>query len=321
MIEQVERVHALAFRRSAFQVALLMFATFGLYLFVWAFFIRRACASLLEQEDQPIWKSVALIVPVFNFFLMFDLGKKIQGVQWRADPARVDGWLPWIGVSVFAFTVVGRLKGPVSNLGLLDFVPIVLMQLRFVRAQIALLGEPGVPTRLHWVEWIAVGLGAVLWILITFEIAMPVRSHPVVLDAQRWFVACMALAVAALVAFGVNEPPRDRARPRDARRPVAQPDRPLRLACVSVLTRRRHRAGRAGAAGTSRFHARLRAPRRRHVVRPSPRPRAAAAEAPPRRPRAGSCPSASRTHTVHRAQTRPARKRAHGRRLPRLSCG
>ncbi len=204
MIEHVERVHVIPFRRSAFQVALLMFVTLGLYVFVWAYFIRRACASLLKQEDQPIWKSVALIVPIFNFFLMFDLGKKIQGVQWRADPARVDGWLPWVSVSVFAFTVVGRLKGPVSNLGLLDFVPIALLQQRFVRAQIALLGEPGVPTRLHWVEWIAVGLGAVFWIAIAFEIAMPVRGYPVVLDVQRWFVSCMALAIAALVAFGVT---------------------------------------------------------------------------------------------------------------------
>jgi hypothetical protein len=33
-----------AYRRSAFQVALLMFATLGFYVFVWAFFVRRADA-------------------------------------------------------------------------------------------------------------------------------------------------------------------------------------------------------------------------------------------------------------------------------------
>ena len=46
-----EIIHVPAFRRSAFQVALLVLVSLGLYVFVWAFFIRRACAALLEQAE------------------------------------------------------------------------------------------------------------------------------------------------------------------------------------------------------------------------------------------------------------------------------
>jgi hypothetical protein len=204
VIEQVERIHVLPFRRSAFQGALLMFVTLGLYFFVWAYFIRRACASLLEQEDQPLWKSIALIVPIFNFFLMFDLGKKIQGVQWRADPARVDGSLPWIGLSMFVFTVIGRLKTLVSNLGVLNLVPIAVMQQKFVRAQIALLGDAGVPTRFHWLEWLVIVLGGAFWGLGTVGMAAPPDPGAFEPGVRAWFLWCMALVVAVLVFFGAT---------------------------------------------------------------------------------------------------------------------
>ncbi|MDQ6925851.1 MAG: DUF4234 domain-containing protein [Candidatus Eremiobacteraeota bacterium] len=197
-----ERIRVAPYRRSAFQVALLMFVTFGLYVFVWGYFIRRACADLLEQEDQPVWKSVALIVPIFNFFLMFDLGKKIQGVQWRADPRRVDGSLPWVGVSVFAFNVLGRLKGVVSNLGLLSFVPIALMQQKFSRAQIALLGEAASPTRFHWAEWIVLVLGGAFWLLSSFGYVVSISDWTIAPREIAWFLGCSALAVAVLARFG-----------------------------------------------------------------------------------------------------------------------
>ena len=204
MIDQVERVRVIPFRRSAFQVALLMFVTLGLYFFVWAYFMRRACASLLEQEDQPLWKSVALIVPILNFFLMFELGKKIEGVQWRADPARVDGSLPWIGLSMFAFTVFGRVNTPASSLGVLNLVPIAVMQQKFARAQIALLGDAGVPTGFHWLEWIAIVLGGAFWGLAVLGMVAP--AHPDAFEpAERgWFLASIALVLGVLVLFGAT---------------------------------------------------------------------------------------------------------------------
>jgi hypothetical protein len=79
---------AAPFRRSALQVSLLMVATSGLYVFVWAFWTRRWCASVLERNDQPLWKTIALVIPIFNFFLLYDLGSMIEGTVSRANLAR-----------------------------------------------------------------------------------------------------------------------------------------------------------------------------------------------------------------------------------------
>jgi len=178
-----------------------MFLTLGFYVFVWAFFIRRACASLLEQDDQPLWKSIALIVPIFNLFLMFDLGKKIQGVQWRADPAHVDGSLPWAGISVFAFNILGRLKGAVSNLGLFGFVPIALMQQSFSRAQIALLGKAALPARFHWAEWVAIALGGAFWTFVILGYVISIFDGKIAPADRTWFLSASAVSVAALAGF------------------------------------------------------------------------------------------------------------------------
>ena len=199
-----ERITVLPFRRSVFQVALLMVVTAGFYVFVWAYFVRRTCAAFLEQEDQPIWKSVALIVPIFNFFLMFDLGKKIQGVQWRADPARVDGTLPWVGLSMFVFTVLGKLRNNAGYLGVFNFAPIALMQYRFLRAQIALLGEAAVPTRFHWAEWIAIVLGGALWVIGIYGALVPASGMQFDPGERTWLLACTAVTVAALVLLAIT---------------------------------------------------------------------------------------------------------------------
>ena len=185
-----------------FQVALLIAATGGLYVLVWAYFVRRACASILEQEDQPLWKSVALIVPIFNFFLMFDLGKKIQGVQWRAGPARVDGSLPWAGIAFFAFLVLGKVQGNAAFLGVFNFVPIALMQHRFARAQIALRGEAAVPTGFHWLEWVVIVGGGALWAFFLDVIVSPAWGPESAPGVRGWALACTAGTVAALGLLG-----------------------------------------------------------------------------------------------------------------------
>jgi hypothetical protein len=188
-----------AYRRSAFQVALLTFATSGLYVFVWAFFVRRACAAILEREDQPIWKTIALIVPIFNFFLMFELGKRIEGVSWRADPTRSEGSLPWLGLSLFGFGVLGRLNGGYAFLGMLVFLPVAFMQRSFSRAQIALLGETVLPSRLHWAEWIVFVLGLAWWMLVAVGMIVSIRTRELPPDFAPWFFASLALSAAMLV--------------------------------------------------------------------------------------------------------------------------
>jgi hypothetical protein len=199
-----ERIRVVPYQRSAFQVAVLMFVTLGLYVFVWGYLIRRTCAQLLEQDDQPLWKSVALIVPIFNFFLMFDLGKKIQGVQWRADPARVDGSLPWVGVSMFGFNVLSRLKVSFSNLGMLSFAPVTLMHQQFSRAQIALLGEAATPARFHWIEWIAIGLGGSYWVAAIAGYVLASFDGTIPADHRTWFFCSLVLTLAAFAVFLVT---------------------------------------------------------------------------------------------------------------------
>ena len=191
------------FRRSMFQVALLMAASGGLYVLVWAYFVRRACAAVLEQEDQPLWKSVALIVPIFNFFLMFDLGKKIQGVQWRADPSRVDGSLPWVGIVFFVFLILGKVDGNAAFLGVFNFVPIALMHHRFSRAQVALLGESAVPTRFHWLEWVVTVAGGGLWAFFLYVIVSPAWGPESAPGVRAWSVACTAATIAILALLAV----------------------------------------------------------------------------------------------------------------------
>lgn len=153
------------FRRSAGQTATLLLATGGLYIFFWSFFMRRACADLLEREDQPLWKSIALIVPIFNLFLLFDIGKRIEGVAWRAEPEKPQPELAWLGAVTFIIQLLWRLPGMYFFLCLFAFVPPARMHVVFERAQAALVGEPARPTRLTWIEWVVIVIGFAFWLL------------------------------------------------------------------------------------------------------------------------------------------------------------
>jgi hypothetical protein len=187
-----------AYRRSPFQVALLTFATFGLYFFIWAFWARRWCAATLERQDQPIWKTVALIVPIFNFFLMFELGKMIEGTVWRAQlpPTRLP--LPWVALAIFLITVLQRLPDPYWLVYLLAFLPIAYLQFALVRARFALTGLG--PTPLRWYEWVVAVLGIAWHILVAIGVSLPDNGGvPARLPWFGW--AVFGFALLALVAI------------------------------------------------------------------------------------------------------------------------
>jgi hypothetical protein len=194
MVQSIPR----PYQRSAFQVALLMFVTGGLYVFVWAFHVRRSCAALLERDDQPLWKSIALVIPIFNLFLMFDIGKMIEGVNWRADPERPQSnVLPWLGVASFIIGALWRLPNGFWMVSLLNFVPLSIMHVSFARGQLAASGEAALPTRLHWIEWIVVAVGCVFWTLAVIGVMLPDER------GQRvpfWWMSLIvtALAIGAL---------------------------------------------------------------------------------------------------------------------------
>jgi len=151
------------YRRSPFQVALLLFATGGVYLFWWAFWARRWCSATLEREDQPLWKSIALIVPIFNLFLMYDLGQKIKGTAWRAGLRQGSMALGLVGIASFFISATWRLPSPMWLFSTLEFVPLAWLHYVLVRSALVLQGAAAAPTRFHWLEWIVIVAGCTLW--------------------------------------------------------------------------------------------------------------------------------------------------------------
>jgi hypothetical protein len=165
MISTMPTPAPIPYRRSGFQVALLLFVTFGLYVFVWAFQTRRWCSATLQRQDQPLWKSIALIVPIFNLALLFELGQSIKSVAARSELAKTKLALGWLTILSFVIGALWRLPDPYWFLTAFDFVPLAVIQLVFVRAEIALDGPAAAPTRFHWVEWIFIVLGSLVWVL------------------------------------------------------------------------------------------------------------------------------------------------------------
>lgn len=86
-------------------------------------------------------------------------------------------------------------------LGLLAFTPVAAMQRRFSRAQVALLGDAGVSTRLRWFEWVIVVLGCGFWAAASVGAAiMLVTADPDRAEAV-WILSIVAVSVTALVLF------------------------------------------------------------------------------------------------------------------------
>jgi hypothetical protein len=104
---------------------------------------------------------------------------------------------------MFVFTVLGRLKGNAGYLGVFGYAPIALMHHRFVKAQIALLGEAGVPTGFHWAEWIVLVLGGGFWCLGLIGILLPPSPGEFAPGERTWFLSCIVLAVVGLVVVAV----------------------------------------------------------------------------------------------------------------------
>jgi hypothetical protein len=196
------------YRRSPFQVALLMTATLGLYVFVWAYWTRRWCASAIERDDQVLWKTIALVIPIFNFFLVYDLGSMIQGTVSRANLPAPRVALGLIGLTSFLFGIAGRLPVPWDYISFCSFIPFAILQWWLLRAESAIVGDGARPTRFHPLEWIVLVLGGAWWVLIL--IGMFARKTPL---GVAWSGAIVALMAAALIAsFGagrrlVDSPP------------------------------------------------------------------------------------------------------------------
>jgi len=190
---------AILYRRSAFQVALLMFATGGLYIFVWAYYVRRWCSATLEKQDQPRWKAIGLIVPFYNLFLLYEIGLLIRAVATRANLPQASWLLPWLGICYFLIGALWRLPDPYWFVCLLSFVPIAIAQVVVMNAQLALSGLDARPTKFFWAEWVVMILGSLMWIVAVLGTSLPDDAGKV---AQPfWFSGGVLLASIVALCF------------------------------------------------------------------------------------------------------------------------
>jgi hypothetical protein len=190
------------YRRSPFQVAVLMFATGGFYVFWWAFFARRWCAATLERDDQPLWKAVALIIPIFNLFLIFDLAQMIGGTAWRAGLREGRGrfGLGLVGLAFAAVTATWRLPDSYWVFSILDFVPLAWLQLVLVRSALTLQGPAALPSRFHWIEWAVIAAGSV-FVFLNFAAPLLPWASPEDMRAPWFRIVVLAVATIALAWF------------------------------------------------------------------------------------------------------------------------
>jgi hypothetical protein len=186
------------YRRSPFQVALLLVFTGGLYLFYWAFKVRRWCEVTLEKPNQSLWKTIALVVPIFNLFLLYDLGLLIKGVGFRAR-VPVSGAVAMFGILAFFVGLLGRLPTPYWTVTFFAFVPLTMMYFPFERAQLAIVGSAALPQRFIWFEYLIIILGAVFWGLVLLGLNTP-NDDGTPIPNPAFAYASSAGVIAALVA-------------------------------------------------------------------------------------------------------------------------
>lgn len=149
------------YRRSPLQVALLTFATLGLYIFFWSFFVLRDVQILLadDENEAPLWYTLGLIVPLVNFFLIFRLFDRIKVLALRAQLYDVPNALGALGLAWVACMFLGRLPNPYFAIAMLCFIPLAFAQFFVARAEMVLTGFSIAPASLNAFEIIIILLG------------------------------------------------------------------------------------------------------------------------------------------------------------------
>lgn len=197
MILAPEQAAAPLYRRSPFQIALLLFVTGGLYLFYWAFKVRRWCEVTLEKPNQSTWKTIALVVPIFNLFLLFDLGMLVKGVAYRAGIA-VGGAIAMLGVISFFVATCYRLPSPYWIISFADFIPLTALYFSFERAQLSVHGAAALPQKFVWLEWVLIVFFGTILLLVLVGLGLPQENGERIPHFAFAYVA-LAFMVAALV--------------------------------------------------------------------------------------------------------------------------
>jgi hypothetical protein len=161
--------------RPVRRLAVLIFASFGLYQFYWFW---RSWRDL--ETPHPGWRTAGLFVPFLNFYLVYDFFRTVQITALRlgiAGFSAVRAFLAFIGINLFTTAVwlmVYRWKpkgiGESLSSFLIDVLLLALQILPLVYVQGAMnavwsVAEPRLPVRVAFnrAEIILVGACLFLW--------------------------------------------------------------------------------------------------------------------------------------------------------------
>lgn len=186
------------YQRSSFQVALLLFFTFGLYIFWWSYRVRKSAAALLEEQDAAGWRSIALIVPIVNFFMIFELIERIKISAIRMGMQPPQALAAWALLGLLGFEIVGRIPVPYRALTMLAFIPFAFAHQYLVRAELMATKGNAIPKAFSIVEIFIIVLGVAVRALVMFAYTVDENLRPY---ANAWFAWVVLLAVIIVLAY------------------------------------------------------------------------------------------------------------------------
>jgi hypothetical protein len=157
------------FQVAPWKLVLMIFATLGFYQIFWLYQHWRLVKTRDRSDIWPVPRAI------FSVFFCYSLFKRVRddGVarQLSGPPAAGALATAWILCSI-----AWRLPGSVAFLGMISWVVVVPIQAyaNRINAQAA----PNAPRndRLTWLNWIAVGLAAIFWILVVVGLTLPASA-------------------------------------------------------------------------------------------------------------------------------------------------
>jgi hypothetical protein len=188
------------YARSPFQVGLLSFCTFGIYVLWWSYYTRRSAAALLDEPDHPFWMSAALFVPLFNLWVWYDLLERTRGLALRAGE-RVSGGLLVAGIAWIAFWICSRLPQPLGALSFLSFACLAYAQSFVTRAEFVLSDYTVTPGRFTGVETLVVIVGGGFKLAVFLGLLFDQHASSLVLSRYWPFIVGVEALALAVLAF------------------------------------------------------------------------------------------------------------------------
>lgn len=152
--------------RALWQVLLLYITTCGLYFFYWFYKANQRLYVTQQNAIKPFWRTLGLLVPILNVYLLWKLFNDIKKFAAEAGVASY----PYPGLLTLVFlacSALYRLPGLFSFAGFSSVLPILIVQHtlnRYWKKE-----QPALPiqTQLAWPEIAICVLGSILLILAT----------------------------------------------------------------------------------------------------------------------------------------------------------